>query len=268
VHTTDNSGGFALNQYGNCDVTSTYGTAHIAQDGTVTFSPVMTGNPHAAHSGTFEIWQHGVHVADVDVTSWNHNHQPADIVVTPVTSTQHDEADPGESHVDSVTLVPDATVAVVHEDHASSASDAAAAQSHDLADPVGSVAGEPGTDLDKPDHVPDTAHEPPAASAGHLDPYLAMVGADGGGNGGEHPPVSDAASPYLDAVGATPDTATPPPDDLGADHAAAVPDHDPFTAGPDHTDDQVQAIEGTPGDEAPIDTPAVPDADLDPHQHG
>ena len=67
----------------------------------------------------------------------------------------------------------------------------------------------------------------------------------------------------------TPETATPPDqaDASAADAGAEVPDHDPFAA-PDQTEDQVQAIEGTPGEEAPVETPITPDGDLDPQQHG
>jgi hypothetical protein len=95
-----------------------------------------------------------------------------------------------------------------------------------------------------------------------------MVGATDGGNGG-HQAGSDAAAPYLEAVGVTPDTANAANQlDAGAeDHSAPVPDHDPFAA-PDQTEDQVQAIEGAPGEEAPVEQPVVPDADLDPQHHG
>jgi hypothetical protein len=100
-----------------------------------------------------------------------------------------------------------------------------------------------------------------------MAPYLAMVGAEAGANGGQ-PAGSDAASPYLDALGLTPETATPAgQSDTGTDAGAEVPDQDPFAV-PDQTEDQVQAIEGTPGEEAPVEQPILPDADLDTQHHG
>jgi hypothetical protein len=116
-------------------------------------------------------------------------------------------------------------------------------------------------------HEPAPEPEQPPAAPGHLAPYLTMVGAEDGGNGGQQP-ASDAVAPYLEAIGVTPETATPGQADAGAaDHAAPVPDHDPFAA-PDQTEDQVQAIEGTPGEEAPVEQPILPDADLDTQHHG
>ena len=122
--------------------------------------------------------------------------------------------------------------------------------------------------LPTPDDVALQADAPAPAAEDPMAPYLAMVGAEGGGNGG-HQTGSGAAAPYLEAVGVTPDTANAANQlDAGADdHAAPVPDHDPFAA-PDQTEDQVQAIEGAPGEEAPVEQPVVPDADLDPQHHG
>jgi len=66
-----------------------------------------------------------------------------------------------------------------------------------------------------------------------------------------------------------PETATPPgqPDTADLDAAVQVPDQDPFAV-PDQTEDQVQAIDGTPDEEAPVENLPIPDADLNPHQHG
>jgi hypothetical protein len=115
---------------------------------------------------------------------------------------------------------------------------------------------------------PASEPEQPPPAPGHLAPYLTMVGAEDGGNGAQQP-GSDASAPYLEAIGVTPDTANTAgqPDAAAADHTVAVPDHDPFAA-PDQTEDQVQAIEGTPGEEAPVEQPILPDADLDTQHHG
>ncbi|MYM64942.1 VCBS domain-containing protein, partial [Pseudomaricurvus sp. HS19] len=87
IQSTDSSGGFALDQFSGATMTYSGGTAAIdPATGMVQISPTMTGNPHDAHYGEFEIYQHGVHVADVHVTSWNHAHTPSQIEIIPIVS--------------------------------------------------------------------------------------------------------------------------------------------------------------------------------------
>ena len=85
IQSTDHNGGFTLNPHGGASVRSAYGTAYIdSHTGHVTFQPVGTGNPHTVHHGNFDVYQHGELIAHIDVSSYNHNHQPTTIEVTPV----------------------------------------------------------------------------------------------------------------------------------------------------------------------------------------
>lgn len=76
------------------------------------------------------------------------------------------------------------------------------------------------------------------------------------------------ASPYLDALGVSAEAAMPGSVDPGADHAGAGPDADPFASAPDGPNDHAHAIEGARGHDLHIDTPPLPDVDVDQHHNG
>jgi VCBS repeat-containing protein len=111
------------------------------------------------------------------------------------------------------------------------------------------------------------------AAPAPLAPYLEMVGAGENGNGGAHAAASEGAAHYLDALGLSTDslvTSQTPSDP--ADHAAPVPDADPFApaesqAAEHPVDDALHAVAGLPEHEQVAEPTPVPDSALD-HQHG
>ena len=104
-----------------------------------------------------------------------------------------------------------------------------------------------------------------------LAPYLDLVGATDGGNGGNGASAPDDSASYLESVGVTPETAQngASADAAVHDDASAVADADPFEAPQDaDAPDPVQEIEGSPDDTTMIETPPIPDADIDQQHHG
>ncbi|NEX16835.1 MAG: hypothetical protein C1943_09450, partial [Halochromatium sp.] len=130
-------------------------------------------------------------------------------------------------------------------------------------------------DADAADTASVASSEPePIADTGgadHLSPYLDMVGAADGGNGGQAGLSASASSPYLDSVGVTPETAQngASTDTTADDDAAAVADADPFEAAPDTADaDPMDAIQGAPDDITLVEPPPVAEVDIDQQHHG
>ena len=101
LQSTDHSGNFALDHRGDTSLHNSFGTVHIDPNtGHITFQTSNHGNPHTAHHGTFEIYQHGQHVADISVTGYNHHHYPTSIEVHPIVQ-QHDAPDPDQDQIDN-----------------------------------------------------------------------------------------------------------------------------------------------------------------------
>jgi VCBS repeat-containing protein len=129
-------------------------------------------------------------------------------------------------------------------------------------------------DADAADTASVASSEPePIADTGgadHLSPYLDMVGAADGGNGGQAGLSASAESPYLDSVGVTPDSAQAGAGaDTTLDDDVSVAAADPFEEPPQsETDDPLQAIEGLPDDLPMMEPPPVADLDIDQQHHG